>query len=106
MSAIYSNVVKCFAYLSVILELSKGREITGYDILDHVSSFGLAVSAGTVYHQLHMLEKAGLIQPKHVRRGRSYKTVYIMTEKGIEVFKEFRKIWRKPLEYAYKNINT
>jgi len=104
MSEIYGNVVKCFAYLSVILELSKGREITGYDILDHVSSFGLAVSAGTVYHQLGMLKKVGLVEAKRVRRGRSYKKVYTMTEKGIEVFREFRKIWRKPLEYAYKNL--
>ena len=104
MSEIYGNVVKCFAYLSVILELSKGREITGYDILDHISGFGLAVSAGTVYYQLGMLEKVGLVEAKRVRRGRSYKKVYTMTEKGIEVFREFRKIWRKPLEYAYKNL--
>jgi len=104
MSEIYGNVVKCFAYLSVILELSKGREITGYDILDHVSSFGLAVSAGTVYHQLRMLEKAGLVKPKRIRRGRSYKTVYTMTEKGMEAFREFKRKWHKPLEYAYKNL--
>ena len=104
MSAIYGNVVKCFAYLSIILELSKGKEITGYDVLDHVSGFGLAVSAGTVYHQLGMLKKAGLIKSKRVRRGQTYKTVYTMTEKGMEAFKEFREIWRKPLEYAVKNL--
>jgi len=104
MSEIYGNVVKCFAYLSIILELSKGREITGYDILDHVSGFGLAVSAGTVYHQLRMLKKAGLVQSKRIKRGRSYKTVYTMTPKGVETFQEFRKIWRKPLEYAVKTL--
>jgi hypothetical protein len=26
--------------------------------------------------------------------------------KGQEAFREFKKKWRKPLEYAYKNLNT
>jgi DNA-binding PadR family transcriptional regulator len=104
MSEMYENIVKCFAYLSIIVELSKGKEITGYDILNHVSSFGLTVSAGTVYHQLGMLEKAGLIKPKPVRRKRGYKAVYVMTEKGMATFEEFKAKWRKPLEYAARSL--
>ena len=105
MSEVYSNVVKCFAYLSMIIELSKGKEITGYDIVAHVSNFGLAVSAGTVYHQLRLLEKAGIIKGKTRLRTHANKTVYEMTEKGMKAFKEFKKKWRKPLEYAYKNMH-
>ena len=78
--------------------------MTGYDIIDHVYSFGFPVSSGTVYHQLEILEKAGFIKPKPVRRARSYKTVYTMTEKGKEAFREFKEKWRKPLEYAYENL--
>jgi len=106
MFKIYENIVSSFAYLSIIIELSKGKEVTGYDILDHVTNFGFAVSSGTVYHQLAMLEKAGFIKPKPVRRKRSYKTVYTMTEKGMKAFEEFKQKWKKPLEYAYQNLNT
>ena len=105
MSEIYSNVVKCFAYLSIIIELSKGKEITGYDIVAHVSNFGLTVSAGTVYHQLCLLEKAEIIKGTRLRTHTN-KTVYEMTEKGMKAFNEFKKKWRKPLEYAYQNVNT
>jgi len=106
MRKIYENLVSSFAWLSILIELSKGKEISGYDILDHVSKFGFTVSSGTVYHQLEMLEKAGFITPKPVRRARSYKTVYTMTEKGMAAFKEFKEKWRKPLEYAYRNVHT
>lgn len=105
MSEVYSNIIKCFAYLSIIIELSKGKEITGYDIVAHVSNLGLTVSAGTVYHQLHLLEKAGIIKGKTRIRTHASKTVYEMTEKGMEVFEEFKKKWKKPLEYAYKNVH-
>ena len=105
MSEIYSNVVKCFAWLSMIIELSKGRKITGYDVLAHVKKFGLEVSAGTVYHQLEMLENAGIIKGNPQKRKHANKTVWKMTEKGMKVFKEFKEKWKKPLEYAYLNLH-
>lgn len=105
MSVIYENVAKSFAYLSAIIKLSKGREITGYDILVHVKNLGLEVSPGTVYHQLAMLEKAGLIKGKTRKRTKAEKTVYEMTEKGMKAFKAFKKKWKKPLEYAYRNLH-
>ena len=105
LSEIYENVVKSFAYLNILIELSKGRERTGYDIIAHVKDFGLEVSPGTVYYQLDMLEKDGLIKAKPVRRKRAYKAVYEMTEKGMKVFEEFKKKWKKPLEYVYKNLH-
>ena len=105
MFKLHENVVKSFAYLCIIIELSKGKAMTGYDIMHQVSKFGFTVSSGTVYHQLEMLEKAGFIKPKPVRRGRSYKTVYVMTEKGMAAFREFKEKWRKPLEYAHRNVH-
>ena len=105
MSEIYNNVVKSFAYLSIIIELSKGKTITGYDILVHIKKFGLEVSSGTVYHQLGMLEKAGIIKANPIRRKRTYKTVYEITDKGIKIFNEFKKKWKTPLKYACKNLS-
>ena len=104
MSEIYNYVVKSFAYLSIVVELSNGKEMTGYDILVHVRKFGLEVSPGTVYHQLEMLEDAGIVKAKPVRRKRSYKTAFVMTEKGMKVFGEFREKWREPIRYAHENI--
>ena len=104
MSEIYDHVVSTFAYLSLVVELSKGKELTGYDIVVHVRKFGLEVSPGTVYHQLDMLENEGIIEAKPVRRKRSYKTTYVMTEKGMEAFKEFKRKWSEPIRYAHENI--
>jgi len=104
MSEIYDNVVKSFAYLSLIIELSKGRKITGYDVLVHLQEFGLEVSPGTVYHHLEMLEKDGIIKGTPTIRRNATKTVYEMTDEGMKVFKEFKEKWRKPVLYAYQNI--
>ena len=104
MAEIYNNVVKSFAFLSIVLEVSKGKEVTGYDILVHVKKFGLEVSAGTVYHQLNMLEKAGIIKAESRPRVRTNKIVYRMTEKGKKVFAEFKEKWTEPVRYASENI--
>lgn len=104
MSEIYDRVVSSFAYLSIVVELSKGKELSGYDIQLHVRKFGLEVGAGTVYNQLDILENAGIVRAKPVRRKRSYKTVFVMTPKGMKEFKEFKRKWTKPIQYAYENI--
>jgi len=104
MYKIYENVVKCFAYLSLIIELSKRRKMTGYDVLVHLQEFELEVSPGTVYHHLEMLEKAGIIKGIPTIRRNATKTVYEMTEEGMKRFKKFKGKWRKPVLYAYQNI--
>ena len=110
MSEITGNVLKCFSYLTTLIELSKGKKMTGYEIMTHINSFGFKANAGTVYHQLGILSELGFIKgeeqktrSKYARRGA---TAYTMTEKGMEAFHRFKKKWRKPLEYAYKNICT
>ena len=102
MSKIYRNIVKSFAYMNILIELSKGTKLTGYDIIVHLRKLGLEVSPGTIYHQLGMLSRNGIIRGER----QSNKTVYEMTEKGMKAFKQFKKKWKKPLEYAYKNLHT
>ena len=104
MPEIYDNVVKSFAYISLIIELSKGRKLTGYDILVHVKGFGLEVSPGTVYHHLDMLEEAGIIKSESAIRRKATKIVYEMTDEGMKRFKKFKEKWREPVLYAYQNI--
>lgn len=102
MSEIYRNVVKSFAYLNILIKLSKGKKLTGYDIIVHLRNFGLKISAGTIYHQLGMLSRQGIIRGER----QSNKTVYEMTPKGMKAFKEFKEKWKKPLEYACKSLHT
>ena len=64
--------------------------MTGYKVLAHVKKFGLEVSGGTVYHQLDMLENAGIIKGTLQKRKRTNKTVYEMTEKGMKAFNDFQ----------------
>ncbi|MGD8543624.1 MAG: PadR family transcriptional regulator [Candidatus Bathyarchaeota archaeon] len=103
MSEIVKHITKCFSYMSIIIELPKGKGLSGYDILLHVRKFGFEVSAGTVYHQLRLLEKAGLIKGEPPTKSPP-KTIYKMTDKGSEVFSDFRQKWVQPLTYVYNNI--
>jgi len=110
MSEIANNIVKSFSFLTILIELSKGKKMTGYEIMVRINSFGFEAHAGTIYHQLGMLSKLGFIRgeeqetrSKYARRGA---TAYQMTEKGMKAFNEFKKKWREPLKYAYKNLNT
>lgn len=110
MSEIANNILKSFSFLTILIELSNGKKMTGYEIMVCISSFGFEAHAGTVYHQLGMLSELGIIKgeeqetrSKYARRGA---TAYEMTEKGMKAFEEFKKKWREPLGYAYKNLNT
>jgi len=89
--------------MSIIIELSKGRKLSGYDILLHVQKFSIEISAGTVYHQLRLLEKAGLIKGEPPTKNPP-KTIYKMTEKGFKLFSDFRPKWVQPITYVYNNI--
>jgi DNA-binding PadR family transcriptional regulator len=110
MSEIANNILKSFSFLTILIELSKGKKMTGYELVVHITSFGFKAHIGTVYHQLGMLSELGFIRgeeqetrSKYARRGA---TAYKMTEKGMKAFEEFKKKWKKPLEYAYQNLHT
>ena len=101
-----SEAKKCFSYMFILIELSKGKRLGGYDISVQMREFGLNVSPGTIYHRLGILSKQGVIREERQPWGKNYKTVYQMTEKGIELFQRFKKNWEKPLEYAYMNLKS
>lgn len=109
MSEVTGNVLKCFSFITILIELSKGKKMTGYEIMKNIGSFGFEASTGTVYGQLGMLSEWGIIkgeeQPTRSRYARRGSTAYEMTDKGMKAFREFKKKWRKPLEYAYKNLH-
>jgi len=108
MSEIVDNVLKSFSFLCILIELSKGKKMTGYEIMVHISSFGSESHAGTVYHQLGMLSEWGFIKgeeqetrTKYANRGAM---AYEMTKKGIKAFRGFKEMWREPIQYVYQNI--
>ena len=102
MSETRLNPVNCFSYASLLIELSKRRKLTGYDIIVHMRKLGFEVSPGTVYHQLDVLSKDGIIRGEK----KSNRTVYEMTEKGIEDFQKMKRKWANVLEYVYQNLRT
>lgn len=108
MSKIADNIVKTLCFLTILIELSKGKKMTGYEIMKRISTLGFAASSGTVYHQLGMLTEWGLIkgeeQPTRTKYARRGATAYQMTEKGAKAFSQFKTQWKKPLEYAHKNL--
>ena len=100
MSDLHLNIVKCFAYISILIELSKGKQLSGYDLLLHLRTFGFKVSPGTLYHQLQMLRDAGILEGNKVGR----KTVYKMTDQGMDMFDVFKKNWKPALKYVYQHL--
>lgn len=105
MQEILKHIAKCFSYMSIIIELSKGKKLSGYDILLHVQKFTIEISAGTVYHQLRLLEKAGLIKGEPPTKS-APKTIYKMTDKGFKIFGDFKQKWVQPITYVYNNITS
>ncbi len=99
---LHKDVVACFAYVSMLIELAHGRTLSGYDVLVHVKQFGLTVSPGTVYHQLRRLVDKGYIQGTQVNG----KTVYAMTAEGLQQFHEFKESQRAPIRYLFENLTN
>jgi DNA-binding PadR family transcriptional regulator len=95
---------QCFAYMSVLIELSNGKKITGYDMVVCMKKFGFKASAGTIYRRLDRLSKDGLVREEQQPWGKTTKTVYEMTEKGEALFHEFKHRWKQPLEYVTSNL--
>ena len=102
----FSQAKKCFSHMFIVIELSKGKKLTGYDVIVRMREFGFDVSPGTIYHQLGVLSKEGIAEEEKQPWGKNYKTVYEMTEKGKELFQQFKKSWEKPLEYAWSNLRS
>ncbi len=103
MHKIYKDVTKCFAYMSLLIELSKNRAMSGYDIMVHLKTFGLKVSPGTIYYQIQRLEKAKVIAPAEEPVHRAT-TKYRITDEGMAAFKEFKDTWKQPIGYLCQNI--
>ena len=103
LSYVTRHMTSCFAYLSALIELSKGRKLTGYEIIAHLRTFGLEISPGTVYNQLAALSRDGIIRAERQSNPRR-RTVYEMTEEGRGHLEEFRKSWvRNPLPALLRN---
>lgn len=109
MSEITNHVLKSFSFITILIELSKGKKMTAYKIMKHINSFGFKSKSGTVYCQLGILSEWDFIkgeeQPTRSKYARRGTFAYEMTEKGMEAFNEFKKKWKKPLEYTYKNLH-
>ena len=101
-----SQAKKCFSHMFILIELSKGRKLTGYRVITNLRRFGFEVSPGTIYHQLGVLTEEGIIEEEKEPWGKSTKIIYAMTEKGKELFKQFKNKWEKPLEYASSNLKS
>lgn len=102
MYKLYKDVTKCFFYLSILIELSKGSTMSGYDLMVQMNNWGLKVSPGTIYDQIKKLESKGIIEPLESSSGKS--KTYKITDEGLMAFKEFKETWKQPIEYLCQNI--
>lgn len=66
-----------------------------------VKKFGLEVSPGTVYHQIHRFEENGIVKGARDVAG---KTVYELTDKGMKLVQEFKEHFREPIHYICQHI--
>lgn len=105
MHQIHRDVVKSFVYLSLIIELSKNRTVSGYDVMVLMRSFGLKVSPGTIYYQIKRLEKARVIERLKDPSTKETK-IYKITGEGLKAFKKFKDEWKHPIRYLCQSIAT
>ena len=98
---IQKDMIKCFSYMSLLIELAKGKQMSGYDFIVHVKKFGGEVSPGTVYHQIKRFKKNRFIKSVEDVPG---KTVYEITDEGLKAFKKFKEDWGAPIEYIHQNL--
>ena len=75
----------CFLHMNILIELSNGKKLTGYGMINHLKKFGFKISPGTVYHQLDTLLEKGIIRGEKQPWGKNSKTIYQMTKKGKEL---------------------
>ena len=79
--------------MTIVVELSREKELSGYDITSQVKRLGLSASPGTIYNQFRRLEKEGIIKSRLVPHGTTYKAVYKATEEGKRILQDFTDKW-------------
>ena len=85
LSQIHKRIVKNFLDIVILMELRK-HPMSGYDAISFVhNKFHMLLSSGTIYSNLYLLERNGLVRGKRVKR----RMVYTLTEQGKETVKAF-----------------
>jgi DNA-binding PadR family transcriptional regulator len=83
-----TKIVKEFLNIIILIEMTHRESLSGYDVIDLVNlKFSEPISPGTVYSTLYSIERKGLIYGETDGR----KTVYKLTEKGIDVVETLKK---------------
>jgi DNA-binding PadR family transcriptional regulator len=82
---IRGRTVKNFMDMVILMELGK-HQMSGYDVISSVNKrFHLLLSPATIYSNLHLLERNGLVKSK-CSQG---KRIYMLTEQGKETVRAF-----------------
>jgi DNA-binding PadR family transcriptional regulator len=85
---IKAKIIKEFLNIIILMEMTKRENISGYDIIDLVNiKFSEPLSPGTVYSTLYAIERKGLIYGETDGR----KTVYKLTQKGLNIIEDLKK---------------
>ncbi|MCW3999474.1 MAG: PadR family transcriptional regulator [Candidatus Bathyarchaeota archaeon] len=91
---IETRVVKNFLDILILIELKKQTNLSGYDVTAFVNGkFGGILSPGTVYATIYSIERKGLI----VGEINGRKTVYRLTETGVEVIEAMMTTFNKQM---------
>lgn len=79
------RIVKCFLDVLILAQLEKEVK-SAYDIIAFIhKKFNILLNPGTIYSNVHSLERDGLIQSNWAKR----KKVYTLTEKGRKTIHAF-----------------
>jgi len=82
-------IVKSFLPYIALTTIKKAGEATAYTIIQHIQEeLGIVLSAGTVYSTIYGLERKGYIKGE---------TKYRLTDKGLDLLQNSKKIIRETL---------
>jgi DNA-binding PadR family transcriptional regulator len=95
MEAMKKNFSRCLAPICFLIELYRGNQLSGYDVVKLLRSYDLKISHGTVYSQLHNMKRDGLVESTR----KNNVEVYSLTVDGRKIFQTFIEDRLLPLRY-------
>jgi DNA-binding PadR family transcriptional regulator len=94
------NFARCLSPILFLIELYKGRRLSGYDIVKQMRGFGVDISPGTVYPQIRNMERGGLVESILENDV----DIYSLTPKGRSIMESYIEVIQEPLQYLLDNL--
>lgn len=102
----WKSQVKKGTLAFIVLNVLKGKEFYGYELIEEVKKFtSIEIAEGTLYPLMNRLKKEGLVTSKWVEQASGIpRKYYVLTNVGEKTLSEMQEYW-SDLEIAINKIS-